>query len=93
VAQQTTGTVTQAIGKFVWSLHDSLQREQIIFGVFGSLFGFVFFFGNSFKNKRSLSAVHMKQFKKHQMESHENPNFSTLLNFIFFFLYGSTTLL
>jgi hypothetical protein len=30
MAQQATGTITQTIGKFIWSFHDSLQREQNI---------------------------------------------------------------
>jgi hypothetical protein len=41
MAQQATGAITQAIGKFIWSFHDSLQREQNILMACGSFLDYL----------------------------------------------------
>jgi uncharacterized protein (DUF2461 family) len=41
MSQQATGTVTQAIRKFIWSFHDSLQRKQNILVACGSFMDYL----------------------------------------------------
>jgi hypothetical protein len=41
MAHQATGTITQAVSKFIWSFHDSLQGEQNIAVACGSFLDYL----------------------------------------------------